>query len=235
MSTQQKGTLWMIPVPLAEQAIQTLSVEVAPVCRTIKHFFVENLREARRFLKLMDRSIDIDQLEFSEMNRNTALDLGLLRSWLEGGHDVGVLSDAGCPGIADPGADLAALAQKIGAKVRPLTGPSSILLALMASGLNGQSFSFVGYLPVKEPDRSKKIKQLEMQAQKENQTQIFIETPYRNDVLLQDLLKNCAGTTKLCIGINITGDNELIQTKTITDWQKNPIKIGKHPTIYLIL
>jgi 16S rRNA (cytidine1402-2'-O)-methyltransferase len=229
------GTLWMIPVPIAENAMSTIPTEVYERCKQLQHFFVENIREARRFLKAVHKEFDIDACSFCEMNRNTTIDLAQLKSWLKNGIDVGVISDAGCPGIADPGAILAQTAQEMGAKVKALTGPSSIVLSLMASGLNGQSFAFIGYLPVKEPDRSKRIKALEVHSLKEKQTQIFIETPYRNNVLLQDLLKNCAKNTRLCIAIAIHSSEESIQTKSIGDWAKQPISLAKQPAIFLIL
>jgi 16S rRNA (cytidine1402-2'-O)-methyltransferase len=229
------GVLYMIPVPVSEQAWHTLSPEIAVHSKRIRHFFVENLREARRFLKAIDKSIDIDALAFCETNRNTALDTRQLIEWLKAGHDVGVLSDAGCPGVADPGADLAAAAQKAGARVVPLTGPSSILLALMASGLNGQSFCFHGYLPVKEPLRSKKIKETEALSAKEQQTQLFIETPYRNNQLLADLLKHCQPNTLLCIAEHITAPDERIETKTIQAWQQQSRVLEKKPAIFLLL
>lgn len=229
------GILYLIPVPLAEEAMHTLPAEVLFQSKKLKHFFVENIREARRFLKQVDKEINIDELHFSETNRNTQVDFKLLQQWLSAGKDVGILSDAGCPGIADPGAELVAVAQQMGARVKPLTGPSSILLALMASGLNGQSFAFNGYLPVKEPERGKKIKALEVQSLKENQTQIFIETPYRNNAMLQDLLRHCAAKTILCIAVNITGKDEQILTKSIADWQKESMQIPKQPAIFLIL
>lgn len=229
------GCLYMIPVPLAENAMHTLPAEVTVICKRIQYFFVENLREARRFLKQIDKEINIDELHFSETNRNATLDISLLKKWLSEGKEVGVLSDAGCPGIADPGAELAAAAQELGASVKPLTGPSSILLALMASGLNGQSFAFNGYLPVKEPERGKKIKSLEAQSSKENQTQIFIETPYRNNAMLQDLVRHCTAKTLLTVAINICASDEKIITKSIAQWSAEPINLLKQPAIFLIL
>jgi len=229
------GTLYMIPVPLSEQAWHTLSPAITEHSSRIRYFFVENIREARRFLKGIDKTIDIDALSFSETNRNTPLDIRQLLQWLKAGWDVGVISDAGCPGIADPGAELAMAAQKAGARVVPLIGPSSILLALMASGLNGQSFCFNGYLPVKEPQRSKKIKEAEALSAREHQTQLFIETPYRNNQLLADLLKNCRQDTLLCIAENITAANERIETKTVQQWQQLQRSIEKIPAIFLLL
>jgi 16S rRNA (cytidine1402-2'-O)-methyltransferase len=229
------GTLWMIPVPIAENTMHTIPTEVLEQCNQLQHFFVENIREARRFLKAVNKEFDIDACSFCEMNRNTPLDIAQLKSWLKNGIDVGVISDAGCPGIADPGALLAQTAQELTARVKALTGPSSIVLSLMASGLNGQSFSFIGYLPVKEPDRSKRIKVLETHSAKEQQTQIFIETPYRNNVLLQDLLKTCGKSTRLCIAIDINGPEESIQTKSIAEWSKQLVNLAKKPAIFLIL
>lgn len=229
------GSVYMIPVPLAENAMHCIPVEVYTHCKKLKHFFVENIREARRFLKLIDKDINIDELFFSETNRNAELDILLLEQWLKEGKDIGVISDAGCPGIADPGAALAEAAQKLNARVIPLSGPSSILMALMASGLNGQSFAFNGYLPVKEPERSKKIKAIEIQSSKEKQTQIFIETPYRNNVIFKDLLKHCHATTNLCIGINISGSEEKVVTKTIAEWTKIKFELPKLPAIFLLL
>lgn len=228
------GSLYMIPVPLAEQAWHTLSPEISTHSRRLQHFFVENLREARRFLKAIDREINIDALSFCEMNRNTEPDLALLKRWLQEGRDVGVLSDAGCPGIADPGALLAELAHRLGARVVPLTGPSSVLLALMASGLNGQCFCFNGYLPLKDPERSRKIRFLEADSAKDPKTQIFIETPYRNNNLLADLLKNCQPGTRLCIAMNLTAADEFLQTKTISDWKKLSPDLPKQAAIFLL-
>lgn len=183
----------------------------------------------------MHASLVIDDITFSEIDKHNGADTGTLRKWLQEGKQVGVLSEAGCPGIADPGAELAAIAQGMGAAVIPVTGPSSILLALMASGLNGQSFAFNGYLPVKDPARSQVIKSLEQRSQKENQTQAFIETPYRNDVLLADLLKNCMPGTRICIAKNITAGDAFIKTKTAFEWKKGVPEIGKVPTVFLML
>lgn len=229
------GTLYLIPVPIAEDALQTLPAEVLQHTARIQYFFAENVRTARRFLKQMHPSLAIEPLQFSEIDKHTGPDLGLLKQWLKAGHDVGVMSESGCPGIADPGALLAEAAHKAGMKVVPLTGPSSLLLALMASGLNGQSFAFNGYLPVKEPARSQRLKQLEQHSRKEKQTQIFIETPYRNNTLLDELLKHCQPGTQLCLAQNITAPNAFIQTKTIAEWKKNKPVLEKAPAVFLIL
>lgn len=229
------GKFYLIPIPIAEGALHTLSPEIARHALELKHYFVENIRTARRFLKALHPSIVIDELQFSEIDKHEGPDTTLLRKWLKEGHDVGVMSEAGCPGIADPGAELTAIAHSAGATVIPLTGPSSILLALMASGLNGQSFCFTGYLPVKEPARSQRIKSLEQTSKKEKQTQLFIETPYRNNVLLDELLKHCEQGTKLCIAQNISAPNAYIKTQLISEWKKNKPVLEKLPAIFLML
>jgi 16S rRNA (cytidine1402-2'-O)-methyltransferase len=177
----------------------------------------------------------IDTIQFSEIDKHKGPDVKQLKVWLNAGIDVGVMSEAGCPGVADPGAELVAATHNMGAEVIPLTGPSSILLALMASGLNGQSFAFAGYLPLKEPARSKKIQMVEQRSQNEQQTQIFIETPYRNSALLSELLKVCKNNTRLCIAQNITAKNAVIKTKTIAEWKKEIPRLEKAPAVFLIL
>lgn len=229
------GTLYVIPVPIAEGAIQTLSKEVSDITLHINHYFVEDLRTARRFLRSLHKDLVIDTIHFSEIDKHNGPDKALLKKWLKEGISIGILSEAGCPGIADPGAEPVLIAQNLGVKVVPLAGPNSIVLALMASGLNGQSFCFNGYLPVKDPERSKRIKSLEQQSIKEKQTQVFIETPYRNDALLADLLKHCLGNTQLCIAKNITAPDAYIKTQSISDWKKHLPVLGKEPTVFLIL
>lgn len=227
--------LYLIPIPIADGALQTLSEEIKTVTLTTSHYFVENLRTARRFLKAVHPSIVIDNLSFSEIDKHDGPDINTLRTWLKAGHTIGVMSEAGCPGIADPGARLVQIAHEHNAEVIPLTGPNSIVLALMASGLNGQSFAFHGYLPLKDPARSKRIKSLEDLSSREKQTQIFIETPYRNNTLIEELLKHCNNKTKLCIAHNISSADEMIKTKTIGEWQKEKIELPKAPTVFLIL
>lgn len=229
------GTLYLIPIPIAEGVLQSLSTEITTITGQVTHYAVENVRTARRFLRSLHATLVIDDMHFSEIDKHQGADKSLFRSWLKDGHDVGVLSEAGCPGIADPGADLVAIAQDMGATVVPLTGPNSLILALMASGLNGQSFCFNGYLPVKEPMRSQSIKELEARSIKDRQTQIFIETPYRNDYLLADLLKNCQPRTRICIAQNITAPTAFIKTKTTAEWSKNIPKLGKIPAVFLVL
>jgi 16S rRNA (cytidine1402-2'-O)-methyltransferase len=229
------GDLYLIPIPIAENAISSLSADVAVQTEQLRYYFAENTRTARRFLRSLHATLVLEEISFSEIDKHSGADIATLKQWLKEGKDVGVLSEAGCPGIADPGAELAAVAQSMGANVIPLTGPSSILLALMASGLNGQSFAFNGYLPVKDPARSQRIKELENRSRKENQTQIFIETPYRNDVFLSDLLKNCQASTRICIAKNITAADAYIKTLTAEQWKKQIPTIGKVPTVFLLL
>ncbi|WP_240432836.1 SAM-dependent methyltransferase [Taibaiella koreensis] len=230
-----QGKLYMIPVPLAENALHTLPESVKALSCRLKFYFVENIRTARRYLKSIDRQVDIDAIRFVEVNNQTAPDLALLRQWLKAGYEVGMMSEAGCPGMADPGSVLAAAAQEMGALVVPQTGPSSVLLALMASGFNGQGFRFAGYLPVKDPLRGKAIKELEQLSAQHNETQIFIETPYRNNQLLQELLRLCKHSTKLCIAVDITGEQERISTQTIGAWTKAPPDLHKRPVIFLLM
>lgn len=235
MSVRQTGTVYLIPLPVVEGALHTLSPDVAKYTADLRYYFVENIRTSRRFLRSLHATLVIDELTFSEIDKHTGPDTRLMKAWLQEGKDIGIMSEAGCPGIADPGSDLVAIAHQVGATVVPLTGPSSILLALMASGLNGQSFAFNGYLPVKEPLRGKTIKDLEARSAKEKQTQIFIETPYRNLQMLQDLLRHCAPGTRICIARNVTAPNQFIQTHTVADWKKHPIAADKEPAIFLML
>lgn len=229
------GTLYLIPIPIADGALQTLSPQIGTTLPQVQHYFVENLRTARRFLKAVHPSIVIDDLHFSEIDKHHGADMGMLRKWLKEGHHVGVMSEAGCPGIADPGAELARVAHDLGAKVVPLTGPNSLILALMASGLNGQSFAFRGYLSVKEPERGKQIKSLEAISQKEKQTQLFIETPYRNNSMVADLLKHCNDNTRICIAQNLTAENEYVKTQTVAQWKKAVPQLEKLPVVFLML
>lgn len=229
------GKLYLIPVPIAEGALHTLPAEVATHTARLRFYFAENARTARRFLRSLHAGLVLEEVTISEIDKHTGTDVATLKKWLKEGKEVGVLSESGCPGIADPGADIAAVAQAMGAEVLPISGPSSILLAIMASGLNGQSFAFNGYLPVKDPARSQEIKAMENTSRKKNQTQAFIETPYRNEVLLADLLKNCDSNTRICIAKNITGTDAYIKTKTAAEWKKAIPVIGKVPAVFLLL
>lgn len=230
-----KGILYLIPIPISEGNLESLSPAIKEVIPKITHFFVENIRTSRRFIKSLVPETIIDNLTFLEINKHQEADLSQLKNWIEQGHAVGVMSESGCPGIADPGADVVAYAQQLNVEVVPLVGPSALLLALMASGFNGQRFCFNGYLPIKEPQRNKEIKALELQSKQLQQTQIFIETPYRNNHLLQDLLKNCSETTKLCIALNITAPNQSIKTQTIKQWKKTTPTLSKVPCVFLFL
>lgn len=229
--------LYLIPVTLGETSInQVLPSYNHDVICGIRHFIVENVRSARRFLKKVDKTIDIDALVFYELNRHT--DRNFIGAYLEplrNGEAVGIISEAGCPAIADPGADVVAIAQSLGLKVVPLVGPSSILMALMASGFNGQSFAFNGYLPVEGAQRIRAVKKLEGKVQSENQTQIFIETPYRNTKMMETLLSALSPRTRLCVAAGITCAEEFIRTRTVADWKKSEIPdISRIPAIFLL-
>ena len=232
---QNEAVVYLVPIPIAEGAVQTLPAEVLEYTAVLMHYFAEDLRTARRLIKTLHPKMVIEPVQFSEISKHTPLDKDLFRKWLKQGHSVGIMSEAGCPGIADPGAELVAIAHSMNVKVVPLTGPSSILLSIMASGLNGQCFAFNGYLPVKDPARSKRIKDLEAHSAKEKQTQVFIETPYRNNSVLADLLKHCNTHTKLCIAQNISGENAFIRTKSIGEWRAEVPTLEKLPAVFLFL
>ncbi|MBB6110408.1 SAM-dependent methyltransferase [Mucilaginibacter lappiensis] len=230
------GTLYLIPVPLAEEtAAKSFTPYLVDTINSIKEYIVENEKTARKFLKLAGLKIPQSELlihDYSKYNR----DMGTADFFkgLQAGNDVGLMSEAGCPGIADPGAEIVDKAHRMGIKVVPLVGPSSILLALMASGFNGQSFTFHGYLPIDKVLRSKKIKELEAAAIKLDQTQLFIETPFRNNPMLEEILKTANPRTKLCIATDLTAPTEFVQTKTIAEWQKKVPELHKRPTIFLL-
>lgn len=213
--------LYLLPVTLGDTAIdKVLPAYNAGIIREIKHFIVEDVRSARRFLKKVDREIDIDTLSFYPLNKHTSPeDISGYLNPLAEGHSMGVISEAGCPAVADPGADVVAIAQRRNLKVVPLVGPSSIILSVMASGFNGQSFAFHGYLPIEPNERSKRLKELEGRIYSEHQTQLFIETPYRNHKMLDDILKACRPQTQLCIAANITCEGEYIKTRTVKEWK----------------
>lgn len=230
------GKLYLIPNTLGSQEIsQSIPNEVAQIAVKLRHFIVEDLRTARRYLRQLDRQMDIDGSIFFTLNkRTTPTQFSEYLKPLKAGHDVGIISEAGCPGVADPGAEVVKLAHEAGIQVVPLVGPSSILLALMASGMNGQSFAFVGYIPIKKEERLKTIKQLESRSRNENQSQIFIETPFRNNHLADDILKTCSPQTQLCIACNLTTPDEYISTKTVAQWKGNLPDLHKKPTIFII-
>ena len=228
--------LYMIPTTLGDTSIErVLPPDLKQLISSIPVFIVENIRTARRFLKKMNPAIVIDTLTFFELNQHT--DKKEISRFLESnrqGLDIGIISEAGCPGIADPGAEVVRIAHTRNIQVVPLVGPSSILLALMASGMSGQNFAFNGYLPIKNPEKSNQIKLLEKRMQTEGQTQIFIETPYRNAQLLDELIKNCEPQTMLCIAADITLDTEFILAKPISFWKTNIPDIQKRPAIFMI-
>ncbi|MCR5284082.1 MAG: SAM-dependent methyltransferase [Treponema sp.] len=229
--------LYLIPVTLGETSIEkVLPSYNHEVIMGIKHFIVENIRSARRFLKKVDKEIDIDELTFYELNRHTDRKfIGEYLQPLKEGKSVGVISEAGCPAIADPGADVVAIAQKKGYKVVPLVGPSSILMSVMASGFNGQSFAFNGYLPVETPQRIKALKKLEAKVLNENQTQLFIETPYRNEKMFETIVSALRPQTRLCIACGITCQEEYIRTRTLAEWKKEKLPpIAKIPCIFVL-
>lgn len=229
--------LYLLPVTLGDTAIdKVLPAYNAGIIREIKYFIVEDVRSARRFLKKVDREIDIDTLSFYPLNKHTSPeDISGYLNPLAEGHSMGVISEAGCPAVADPGADVVAIAQRRNLKVVPLVGPSSIILSVMASGFNGQSFAFHGYLPIEPNERSKRLKELEGRIYSEHQTQLFIETPYRNHKMLDDILKACRLQTKLCIAANITCEGEYIKTRTVKEWKGTALPdLSKIPCIFLL-
>ena len=230
------AVLYLFPSTLGDtEPRMVLPAENIHLISTIKHFVVEDVRSARRFLKKCNHAIIIDELQFSVLNEHTVHnEVHAMLQPLREGFDMGLLSDAGCPAVADPGADIVATAQTEGFRIIPLVGPSSILLALMASGFNGQSFSFLGYLPVKPEEKTKAIKNMEYMILTKNQTQIFIETPYRNHKTLADLITYCQSGLKLCIAADITLPTEYIITRTLLQWKKNVPELNKRPTIFLL-
>lgn len=231
----EKGKIYMIPTTLGDSTINSvIPYDVQNIIIDTKHFIVENIKTARRFLKKVERSINIDELQFFVLNKHTSpteLDAFLIPA-LEG-NNIGIISEAGCPGIADPGSDIVSIAHQKNIQVVPLVGPSSILMALIASGMNGQNFSFNGYLPKERNLRIKKIKEIERIAGNDI-TQIFMETPFRNNHLLEDLLKNCNPNSNLCIAVDISLETEFISTKKMAEWKKNIPNLNKRPCMFLI-
>lgn len=236
MLTQKKGILYLIPTPLSQSVIEkSVTPELRKVVASLKYFLAENIRTARRFISSLEAGITIENLQIELLDKNTDYaTAAVLCAPLLRGENIGVMSEAGCPGIADPGNMAVTFAHKNNVQVMPLVGPSSIFMALMASGFNGQSFAFHGYLPIKNPERTDVILSLEKTSIKNRQTQIFMETPYRNDQLLNDLLEICQPSTMLCIARDITGENELILSKSVKDWKKSTISLHKMPVIFLM-
>ena len=228
--------LYLLPVTLGDTPVEhVLPSYNKDIIAGIRHFIVEDVRSARRFLKKVDKETDIDALTFYPLNKHTSPEAisGYLKP-LEEGLSMGVISEAGCPAVADPGADVVAIAQRKGLKVVPLVGPSSIILSVMGSGFNGQSFAFNGYLPIEPAERAKKLKQLEQRVYAEHQTQLFIETPYRNNKMVEDILHNCRPQTRLCRAANITCEGEYLTTRSIKDWQGKVPDLSKIPCIFLL-
>lgn len=231
-----ENALYLIPVPLSDGELNgVLPARNIEIVREIKHFIVENVRSARRFLKKCDRNIDIDTLTFYELNRHTKPeDISGFLVPLEQGNPMGVISEAGCPAIADPGADVVAIAQRKSLRVVPLVGPSSILMSVMGSGFNGQSFAFLGYLPIDASARAKKFKDMEYNIRVNDQTQVFIETPYRNNKLIAEMSKTLPKHLKLCVASDITGAQESIITRGVAEWSRVKYDYDKIPTIFLL-
>ncbi|MDI9859099.1 SAM-dependent methyltransferase [Flectobacillus roseus] len=228
-------TLYLIPTTMAPNtAHQVLAPQILEVVKHTNYYFVENIRTARRCISELKLGKIIDELVFFELDKDTTVDK--VRSYFKqipADASIGVMSEAGCPGVADPGAVAVQIAHEMGIRVCPLVGPSSILLGLMASGFSGQSFIFHGYLPIDKIERQKSLKNLEKSAQK-LQTQIFMETPFRNNQFLEDILQTCQGNIKLCIASNVSAEDEFIQTKTISEWKKQKPDLHKKPTMFLM-
>ena len=226
--------VYLVPSVLDDLAVQTIPTYLIDAVKDCQVIFAENERTTRRFLKSICKDIVIDDYEWFTIHKAEEEQKNSFRQKIKEGKNIAIISEAGCPGIADPGQILIELAQQLDIAVKPLVGPSSILLALMASGMNGQQFEFVGYLPIDNIERIKAVKEMELTSAKKNSTQIFIETPYRNNQLVETLLKVCKPTTKICIAAELTGINEFIKTKTAADWQKEKIDFHKKPVIFLL-
>jgi 16S rRNA (cytidine1402-2'-O)-methyltransferase len=226
--------VYLIPSFLSENAVETIPAYVIDAVKNCSVIFAENERTARRFLKAMDKEIVIDNFEWHTIHKAEAEQVSAFREKIKEEKNVAIISEAGCPGVADPGQILINEAQKLNAEIKPLVGPNSILLALMASGLNGQHFCFHGYLPIDNMEKIKKIKQLESASQQKKCTQIFIETPYRNNQMLDAILQHASSSTQLCIASEITATSEFIKTKTVAEWKKQKPDLHKKPVIFLL-
>ena len=228
------GKVYLIPTVLHEDAVDSIPPYVIEQAKLCDAFFVENEKTARRYLKKYWREMIIDNYQWRAIHKAEDAVVTEFIGLLKQGKNIGIISEAGCPGVADPGQILVAAAQEKGYQVCPLVGPNSILLALMASGMNGQSFCFNGYLPIDSLEKKKTIAQLEQESKKRNCTQLFIETPYRNNQLIKDLLQHCHSQTKICIAVDITAPNEWIKTKTVAQWKQENIDIHKRLAIFLL-
>ncbi len=229
------ATVYLIPSLLDENAVNSISNQILSTAEKCDVLFVENERTTRRFLKKLSKTFDIDSRRWIVIDKEKPNDAAAaFHQYIKTADNIGIISEAGCPGIADPGQALVAIAHQHGAKVIPLVGPSSILLALMASGLNGQRFKFNGYLPIDNVERQKKIKQLEQESAQQDCTEIFIETPYRNNQLIEAVLNTCQPTTQLCIAADLTGEKEFIKTQQILSWKKEKVDLHKRPAVFLL-
>lgn len=228
------AVVYLIPTVLYEGVTETLPIYILDAVKKCSVLFVEAERTARRYLKLLSKDIVIDDYEWYNMQAATAEAETVFKQKISEGKTIGVISEAGCPGIADPGQKLLAIAQKMNVVVKPLVGPNSIILALMGSGMNGQQFKFIGYIPIDAVERVKLIKTLENNSKQENCTQIFIETPFRNNQLLEVLVKTCHPQTRLCVAVDLTATTESIQTKTASQWKTALPQLHKRPAIFLL-
>jgi 16S rRNA (cytidine1402-2'-O)-methyltransferase len=229
-----KASVYLIPSFLSENTTNTIPAYVMDAVRNSTVIFAENQRTTRRFLKAMDPSIQIDTFQWYTIQHETSEHIAEFRKCIQDEHIISIVSEAGCPGIADPGQELVAIAQEMSIPVIPFVGPNSILLSLMGSGLNGQHFEFVGYLPVKTNEREKKIKEIDIKIQKTGVTVIFIETPYRNNSLMESILQSTHPNTRLCVAVDLTGTHQSIQTKSILEWKKTKLELPKIPVIFLL-
>jgi 16S rRNA (cytidine1402-2'-O)-methyltransferase len=228
------STVYLVPCVLDENATQTIPLYIIDAVKSSSVIFAENERTARRFLKSICKEIVIDDYEWFAIHKAEAALVSTFKQKITADKNIAIISEAGCPGIADPGQVLIEAAQQMNAIVKPLVGPSSILLSLMASGMNGQQFEFVGYLPIDNNEKIKAIKELELASAKNNSTKIFIETPYRNNQLIETVLKTCKPATRFCIAAELTSADEYIKTKSIADWKKEKTDFHKKPVIFLL-
>jgi 16S rRNA (cytidine1402-2'-O)-methyltransferase len=239
--SQLKSIVYLIPSLLNDEAVQTIPSYIMDAVKDCQVFFVENERTTRRYLKKIwkacvpEQEIVIDNYEWFSIDKAEEEIQSIFKQKINENKNVGIISEAGCPGVADPGQALVAIAHEMNVEVKPLVGPSSILLALMASGMNGQRFQFVGYLPKNDQERTKTIRELETESQKNKCTQIFIETPYRNNQVIASILRCCKPNTRLCIAVDLTGKDEWIRSRTIAEWKREKVDIHKKPAIFLLL
>lgn len=234
MATLALGSVYLIPCYLDEDHLEALPAYILPAIQDCQVFFVENERTARRYFKRWWKEMNIDAYEWVAIHKAEQEVVQAFQSALQAGKNIGIVSEAGCPGIADPGQILVAAAQQLRAVVKPLVGPSAILLALMASGMNGQSFTFHGYLPVDAGERAKKIKAIEAQSARDQSTHLFIETPYRNQALIDSFIQHGRPQTRLCIAVDLTGSREQVITRTLAQWKLQPLDLQKRPAMFVL-